>query len=74
MNDLVEVVSTKTSLLAFIHHAYEKLLRLVSDGFIVTEAGKDLATLRHNILASFVATILPVYPELRETYPPPPFL
>lgn len=50
----------------FIHHAYEKLLRLVSDGFIVTNVGKELA--------SFVATILPVYPELQKAYPPPPFL
>lgn len=50
---------------SFVQHAYEKLLRLLPEGYIVTETGKKLAKEAHESMESIVARIELVTEESR---------
>jgi uncharacterized protein len=45
-------------------HCFDKLLRIVPEGYISTEIGKRLARKEHNIIVDYVNNLLPKYPEL----------
>ncbi len=42
-------------------HCYDKLLRLLPDGYIITELGKKDAVKRHNVIVKYVRDNLPEY-------------
>jgi uncharacterized protein len=45
-------------------HCFDKLLRIVPEGYISSEKGRQLAVKRHNIIVGYVNQWLPQFPEL----------
>lgn len=45
-------------------HCFEKLLKIVPDGYICTDIGKKLAIKEHNVIVDYVNGKIPLYPDL----------
>ena len=53
-------------------HCFDKLLRILPEGYISTEIGKTLAKKHHNEIVNYVNKYVNLYPELG--YDPQPFI